>query len=616
MSVERGVLCLVLPGGARRDVGLTDALGVEGAEQAARDANAWIKGLRHARVDGLTLRDRFTYRDDSLWWFAELFLHKEGQVTSWFETLGALERAIAAHRPAAIEVADGDEVLLFVGPLVAARHGTTWRGPRAVAPGPRQALRLAVRSRYFTWSAIAGRWRPREAAARPAPGGLAAFVHSAFWRREAGGGSGEEGYVGPVLRALDARAPGRLHLVGVGPRANFRARRWWHGVVGAGTHDAGFPFSPIEALAPRPAIASSIDLWHARHEVRAALERSSDLRALSVVAGVDLWTLVRPELAGIALLQFPWSARAMDEAGAALDALQPAAVITYAEAGGWGRALALEARRRRVPSVGLQHGFIYRHWLNYLHEPDEMRPSVRQPTDVGFPRPDLTLLYDGFAERHLLDAGRFPPESLRVTGSPGLDVLFERMAKLGETDIEAVRRDVGARPGDHVVLVATKYAQVRPVFADLVKASAAVPDVKLVVKCHPAETPEPYQADAAGAPHVSIAPASADLARLVAAARVVVTVNSTVAIDAMALDVPALVVALPSNLTPFVDAGVMAGASGVADIVQRLRELVHDDEARARLAGERREFLVRHRMVPDGRAAERAAGEILRLAGE
>ena len=35
----------------------------------------------------------------------------------------------------------------------------------------------------------------------------------------------------------------------------------------------------------------------------------------------------------------------MDEAGAALDTLGPAVALTYAEAGGWGRALTLEARR-------------------------------------------------------------------------------------------------------------------------------------------------------------------------------------------------------------------------------------------------------------------------------
>ncbi len=64
---------------------------------------------------------------------------------------------------------------------------------------------------------------------------------------------------------------------------------------------------------------------------------------------------------------------------------------------GSGRALVLEARRRGIAVVGLQHGFIYRHWLNYLHEPDEMLPSAGNPADKGFPKPDLTLLYEQFA---------------------------------------------------------------------------------------------------------------------------------------------------------------------------------------------------------------------------
>ncbi len=50
------------------------------ADEAAGRANAWIKSLRHVDVAGRSLRDRFHYRGDSLWWFAELFLHKEGVV--------------------------------------------------------------------------------------------------------------------------------------------------------------------------------------------------------------------------------------------------------------------------------------------------------------------------------------------------------------------------------------------------------------------------------------------------------------------------------------------------------------------------------------------------------
>ena len=39
------------------------------------------------------------------------------------------------------------------------------------------------------------------------------------------------------------------------------------------------------------------------------------------------------------------------------------------------------------------------------------------------------------------------------------------------------------------------------------------------------------------------------------------TVNSTVALDAAVLGVPSLVIGLPNNLSPFVEAGIMAGVS-------------------------------------------------------
>jgi hypothetical protein len=333
-----------------------------------------------------------------------------------------------------------------------------------------------------------------------------------------------------------------------------------------------------------------------------------------VFGGCDAWQLLRDEFTGIAHLQFPWSTRTMDEIGAALDALKPRAAITYAEAGGSGRALVLEARRRGIKVAGLQHGFIYRHWMNYLHEPDEMAPSTGNPSDRGFPRPTLTLVYDEFTAEHLAGAGRFPPESLAVTGSPKLDAFAEAGRVMNDAAREALRTAVGARPGQHLVVVATKYAQMADAFGALIEAVRQMPGVRLVIKCHPAESPAPYEHAAGGAANVTIAPSSADLTRLVAAASLLVTVNSTAAIEAMALDVPALVVALPNNLSPFVDAGAVAGAATLVEIGPMLRALLYDQMFRARLGEGRRAFMARYGITADGRAAVRAADAILSLA--
>src|SRR5262249_18040050 len=315
-------------------------------------------------------------------------------------------------------------------------------------------------------------------------------------------------------------------------------------------------------------------------------------------------------------LQFPWSARAMDEAAAAMEAARPRVVVTYAEAGGWGRALLLEARRRSIPSVGLQHGFIYRHWLNYLHEPDEMQPSPNNAADRGFPRPDLTLVYDGYAADHLTTAGHFPDNAVRITGSPALDALVANVARVDEAERMKIREQLatsidartgeptarrlaaarpttraqtpaslpgprsaaaGSEPGsptrsalawEHLIVLVTKFTQVRDALPALLQAVSTLDDVCLVIKPHPAETADPYRAAAkdAAALNVVIAPATLDLARLLAVARVLVTVNSTVAIDAIALGLPSLIVRLPNNLTPFVEAGIMADGSNTANL--------------------------------------------------
>jgi UDP-N-acetylglucosamine 2-epimerase len=141
-----------------------------------------------------------------------------------------------------------------------------------------------------------------------------------------------------------------------------------------------------------------------------------------------------------------------------------------------------------------------------------------------------------------------------------------------------------------------------------------MPEVHMAIKCHPAESAAPYERDTADLANVTIVPAGADLASLVAAARLVVTVNSTVAVDAMVLGIPALVVGLPSNLSPFVEAGAMAGADTAAQIGTELTALLYDGDRRARLALASSAFMTRHAIGSDGHAARRAAEAILALA--
>jgi UDP-N-acetylglucosamine 2-epimerase len=163
------------------------------------------------------------------------------------------------------------------------------------------------------------------------------------------------------------------------------------------------------------------------------------------------------------------------------------------------------------------------------------------------------------------------------------------------------------------VLVTTKHREARGVLEAFLDATAALSDVHVAIKTHPAETPDVYAPLLARYAHVTVLPASAPLAPLLRASRAVVTVNSTVALDAAVIGVPALVVGLPNNLSPFVDAGIMAGAEG-GGILQALRQILYDEEFRHELGLAQRAFLTRYRIAADGKAAERAANAIVDLA--
>jgi hypothetical protein len=592
-------------GTGRRVVRLADYVAPADEERAIEAAHRWIKELRHLPVDGQPLRRRFTFRGDSLWWFTELYLHKRDVIRRLFRTTAAIENLVEREHPTELAVRAGDRLVRGIAWQIARAHGVCYAGRDGFGAVRARMFRLNLRATVLTYAARVSRLRPRRHVAGSAT--LVAFVHRAFWRGEGSDGSAES-YIGPVLDVLEHRLPpGALRYIAVGPASNFAERRWWQAVrqprVLAG-------LEPVESYAPLRALRPSARIWRERHAMLRALCNSAEVREHAIVNGVDWWPAVREELAGVALLQWPWSARTMDEAGAALDALKPHAAMTYAEAGGWGRALMLECRRRGIPSVGLQHGFIYRHWLNYLHEPDEMTADTDGAGDRGFPRPDLTLLFDGYVARHLGDAGRFPESSLRVTGSPRLDALLAVARSLSAATIAEARRAAGAGDAQALVLFVAKYREARHVLPPLVSAVAGMPNVQLAIKAHPAETPGVYTPLVEGRSNVRVLPPAAPLAPLLAAARAIVTVNSTVAIDAAVMGVPALVIGLPNNLSPFVDAKVMAGADD-DEIGPALSRILYDEGFRQQIGATRSVFLASYDIRSDGGAAERSADAIL-----
>ncbi len=184
---------------------------------------------------------------------------------------------------------------------------------------------------------------------------------------------------------------------------------------------------------------------------------------------------------------------------------------------------------------------------------------------------------------------------------------WPRRSALDEHARRGTRSLLGVDDRSAIVVVATKYTQIAPAFGTPRRRGAWHAGRRARREAASCGGGWPYAQAAAGARNVRVAPAGVPLGALIAVAAVLVTVNSTAAIEAMPLGVPALVVGLPNNLSPFVDLGAMAGAASTEAIEPALRGLLYDQEMRGRLAAARGAFLrpLRHPRRRRSRTASR-----------
>ena len=89
-------------------------------------------------------------------------------------------------------------------------------------------------------------------------------------------------------------------------------------------------------------------------------------------------------------------------------------------------------------------------------------------------------------------------------------------------------------------MVATRYSAIGPVFEELVRAVEAIPDLWLVVKPHPAESPQPYRRTVSevGSSRVQVVGGSENLLELLVASNGLITVDSLASSEALVLGRP------------------------------------------------------------------------------
>jgi len=254
---------------------------------------------------------------------------------------------------------------------------------------------------------------------------------------------------------------------------------------------------------------------------------------------------------------------AIETCGTALQALKPRCVYIVDAYDLWGRALVVAAREQGISTIEAQHGIIGESHDGYLHLPGEVSPSHDQRTPFS-PIPDQVAVHGEAPKEALVKHGKYPAESIVITGSPQIEALRQRQ----ETNVEA-RRALGLREDRLLVLFFGAPYHVFPADQAHVQAflscCRSMPEITPLLRPHPAEyTGERYVEAAREAGVDAPVLSKADPFELIVASDIVISHNSTTALDAMALHRPVIHINMSGtpDLFPFVDdAGALSARS-------------------------------------------------------
>jgi CDP-Glycerol:Poly(glycerophosphate) glycerophosphotransferase len=511
-------------------------------------AEGWlaIRRLGDELVGDHSVKQALEYQGVSLWWFVHYWMVYGDGLASWNERYRVLRRVLAATAapPARMVLlgrrADDD----LVARAVAAERGIPyrWAGPFLLSITSRLLLRwraetmIRLRMAKLLLRGFLARLMRKNSLASRGPVDMLFNTSSSSWDAR----RGRERLLSPLLDGAERRG---LSVVGL--HLDYRRN------LGLDTlRQLDRRIVAWESLVT-PALA-----------VRALLRGRGVARSFGRVfpghvLGVPAARLLSDRLPVLFGARLADAVLAIETSRRALGVLRPRCLYVVDAYDLWGRGLVVAAREAAVRSVEVQHGIIRRNHGGYLHLEGEVAADHNQRSPYS-PIPDLIVVHGVASKESLIEDGHFPPDSVRVTGSPNIE-----SARRRQGDRHEIRSRLGLREDGLVLLFFGAPRHVVPADDEHVRAVLAcclrMPELQLVLRPHPSDhsNPDRYRSEASAAGIEAQVLTKADPFELVLASDIVVAHNSTTVIDAMALERPVIYINMSgtSDLFPFVEDG-------------------------------------------------------------
>ncbi len=235
---------------------------------------------------------------------------------------------------------------------------------------------------------------------------------------------------------------------------------------------------------------------------------------------------------------------------------------------GSSRFLVFAAKSKKIPSIGLQHGVIspalqsiaYNYSKNDLYQ---------YQNNLNCQLTDRTAVFGNYFRNLLVKEGNYSADRIAVTGQPRLDIV----SKNKKIDLKKhYYKKFKIREGKKLVVFASqpRKGEWKLTFSAVIKALKQMENAVLIVKLHPKEEPSPYEKILQELKYRAIISKDIDLYEIILCSDLVIAMQSTAILEALALERPVIQLNLMEKYDVF-----GKGAKKVIKLVDKEHQLVN-----------------------------------------
>lgn len=221
-----------------------------------------------------------------------------------------------------------------------------------------------------------------------------------------------------------------------------------------------------------------------------------------------------------------------------------------------------------------------------------------------------------------------PPGKIVVTGLPRLDSLVSENSRKDEftLQLELLKRDrkiVLYLPDFAAEHKMVSYKAELDTTCQVINSCQEFPEVLLVIKPHPGETPEFYSSIVSNLKSDALVYKGVNLHDLIRTSDVVITGISGTGLETLALRRPLININLHTRggyfphkweFIPYISSGVAFGVHHLEELSGVIKTALYNNEEREKLIVRSSDFVYQHLYKQDGKASERVADLILEMA--